>query len=271
MDEKGSDRDYISKEKHELDYVLRKWEKRTTQANRDLLSSALDQFAGDPANEPFTRDIFYSFAEKTGLIPKLEGSGSGGGIPGFGEENEPKRKKWWLWALLALLVVVVVLFFLRGCFGCAPEAEKAPVAVPAPVQTAPPQPTPPPVPTPPPKRVVTLAGLPADSLVIRFMPDQTDIMVKGEEAKLQALIGGLKKFDEGSILLTGHAASIGYPKGEKLVSEGRARFIAKKFVEAGVSRDIKIQTRGMAATQMLKHEKRAIARALSRRVELTVE
>ncbi len=268
-----NDRDFISKEKHELDYVLRKWDKRTTQANRDMLSEALDLFSADAANEPFTRDLFYAFAEKTGLVAKLEGGGAGGGIPTYADQGEPKKKKWWLWVLLALVLAAVVLFFLRGCFGCAPETDKAQAAAPAaPVQPAPPQPpAPPPAPVPPPKKVVTLSGLPADCLIIRFMPDQTDIMVKGEDAKLQALIAGLKNFDEGDILLTGHAARIGYPKGEKLVSEGRARFIAKKFAEAGVSKDIKIEPRGMAATQMLKHEKRAIARALSRRVELTVK
>jgi len=67
-----SDADFISKEKHELDYVLKKWEKRTTQANRDILSNALDEFRKDPANSPYTRDIFYSWAEKTALKPKLE-------------------------------------------------------------------------------------------------------------------------------------------------------------------------------------------------------
>jgi len=67
-----SDADFISKEKHELDYVLRKWEKRTTQANRDILANALDVFRKDKANSPFTRDIFYQWAERTGLKTKFE-------------------------------------------------------------------------------------------------------------------------------------------------------------------------------------------------------
>ncbi|MCK5686599.1 hypothetical protein KAJ27_20855 [bacterium] len=40
----ATDEQLISKEDHELNYVLKKWDKRQTQENRDYLSKKLDEF-----------------------------------------------------------------------------------------------------------------------------------------------------------------------------------------------------------------------------------
>jgi hypothetical protein len=61
-----SDADQISTEEHELDYVLSKWGERTTKANRAILAAELGRFKADPENKPWTRTLFYAWAERTG-------------------------------------------------------------------------------------------------------------------------------------------------------------------------------------------------------------
>lgn len=56
-----SNRDFISNEKHELDHVLEKWNKRATQANRDILTQVLDAFNGDTEQKPHIRDPLYTY------------------------------------------------------------------------------------------------------------------------------------------------------------------------------------------------------------------
>lgn len=46
---------------------------RATQDNRDKLIEALDRFNEDQAYKPHTRDRFYDFAGKTGLVATLAG------------------------------------------------------------------------------------------------------------------------------------------------------------------------------------------------------
>ncbi|MCB9762569.1 MAG: hypothetical protein H6739_22410 [Alphaproteobacteria bacterium] len=74
------DRNQISREAHELNYVLRKWGKRQTEANRARLVQALDALRAD-ADTPHNRQGFYDFAERTGLKAELEDMGSGDARP----------------------------------------------------------------------------------------------------------------------------------------------------------------------------------------------
>jgi hypothetical protein len=67
------DRDLISKQVHELNYLLHKWGKRQTKANRAALIDALDAF-GAEVGEPVEheRQAFYAYAERTQLAATLE-------------------------------------------------------------------------------------------------------------------------------------------------------------------------------------------------------
>ena len=69
-----SDREQISKQDHELDYVLKKYGKRQTKDNRDKLSDALDLFLKDDSYETYLRADFYNHVEKNDALSGLENS-----------------------------------------------------------------------------------------------------------------------------------------------------------------------------------------------------
>jgi hypothetical protein len=69
-----SDRDQISKQDHELDYVLKKYGKRQTQDNRKKISDALDTFRKDDSYETYLRADFYNYVEKNDALSDLENS-----------------------------------------------------------------------------------------------------------------------------------------------------------------------------------------------------
>jgi len=291
-----SDGDFISKEKHELDYVLRKWGKRTTQENRDILAAALDRFNADKALEPHTRELFYKYAEGSGLLSALEGkagaeeaappaaraaaeakAGAAGNPAAEGTSKPGPKFRWW-WLLIVILLVLVAILLLRSCGGCSPQggaAAQAPVSEPVASAAAPAAGAPAAAPAPAAavaEKLLNLASLPKDSLVIRFVANSTDRLAAGEEAKLQALIAALKALDadKGELVLVGHAAGIGFPAGELLVSEGRARYIAKRLGEAGLSAGMTLTAEGRGAAAMLSGANAQAAAAASRRVEISV-
>lgn len=68
----AKDADLISTEEHELNYVLKKWDKKQSKANRETLTAALKAFNGDAAYKPHNRENFYKYADDKGIKPKLE-------------------------------------------------------------------------------------------------------------------------------------------------------------------------------------------------------
>jgi len=279
-----TDADFISKEAHELDYLLRKWKKRGTAANRALLVEALDRFNADTAWEPHTRAKFYEFAERDGLAGRLEGAGSAAAATADAPEGK-RRFRWW-WILVLVALVVVALLLLRYCGACSTPsaASDAPVAVaesavapteaaPAPA-SAPAEAAPAPVPAAaaPAKRVLSFEGLPASSLSILFLPDSSELLAPGSDAALSALAAALGAFDEGVLVLVGHAALVGRPEGELRVSEARARYVATRLRSMGIPDDmeIRVEFRGSAETVTAPGGLEA-SRAASRRVEVRVE
>ncbi|MBN1519497.1 MAG: OmpA family protein [Spirochaetales bacterium] len=67
------DRHGAYSDRNELNYVLRRWGKPATAANRRVLARALDAFNADAAWEPHTRAQFIRYAKESGLL-----SGTGG-------------------------------------------------------------------------------------------------------------------------------------------------------------------------------------------------
>ena len=67
-----SDRDMISKEEHELNYVLQKFDKRQTIENREILEDALDDFKDDESYAPHNRESFYDYLESEDVLNDLE-------------------------------------------------------------------------------------------------------------------------------------------------------------------------------------------------------
>lgn len=69
-----SDRDLISTEVHELNYLLKKWKKRSTQENRDLLKNKLMEFKKDKKYKNHNRKNFYYYVEDNKTKDLLEDS-----------------------------------------------------------------------------------------------------------------------------------------------------------------------------------------------------
>lgn len=274
-----TDADFISKEEHELDYVLRKWKKRGTAANRALLVEALDRFNADKAWEPHTRARFYDFAERDGLSGRLEGPVGGKTVDAAAAPADApagkRRFRWW-WLLVLAALVVVALLLLRYCGAC--SSPSVPSGAPADVTESPaaaaaaPAPAAVSAPAVPAKRVLSLEALPATSLAIRFLPDSIELLAPGSEAALSALAAALAAFEEGTLVLVGHAADVGRPEGELRVSDGRARFVASYLRSAGVPEGIglRIEARGSAEPATAPGGLEA-SRAACRRVEVLVE
>ncbi len=55
------DSEMISKEEHELNYLLRKWGRKQSKANRERLTKKLDEFNADPNYRNSNREDFYRY------------------------------------------------------------------------------------------------------------------------------------------------------------------------------------------------------------------
>lgn len=71
----SDDRNQISLETYELDYVLRKWGKAASSSNRLILAAELRKFKADPAWSPHNRARFYEYADAQGIRRLLLDSG----------------------------------------------------------------------------------------------------------------------------------------------------------------------------------------------------
>ena len=58
-----SDRESISTEEHELNYLLKKYEKRQTEENREILTDLIKEWKGDAEFAPHNRDSFYDWVD----------------------------------------------------------------------------------------------------------------------------------------------------------------------------------------------------------------
>jgi outer membrane protein OmpA-like peptidoglycan-associated protein len=71
-----SDHRLVSKEKHELDYLLWKWNKRQTKENREELASNLDKFNADQSYKPHNRITFYKYVDDYAVKEQLDSNSS---------------------------------------------------------------------------------------------------------------------------------------------------------------------------------------------------
>ncbi len=308
-----NDSAYISKEKHELDYVLRKWQKRTTAANRALLAKALDDFKTDADYEPHDREKFYAYAEERRVKDNLE-SALDADKAAIGDSDKVEEKPAfpaWLWWLLIILLLILIAWMLRSCVvqqnvaeprspvptiasasagpavksapsnsgaeKMATAASAAPIAaegalvsdsgVSAAVESLGQDAA---VLTKELKRL-DAASVPKELSAFRFQADSFDSLVPGEERRLAELAVALAPYGSGTLVLTGHSASIAYPEGELLVSRERAAYLARRLAEAGLAPSITVETYGQGAASPVSADELDMARALSRRVELSVK
>ena len=57
----AQDSELISKEEHELNYLLKKWNKIQSNSNRKKLSTKLDEFNADSNYRTHNREDFYRY------------------------------------------------------------------------------------------------------------------------------------------------------------------------------------------------------------------
>ncbi len=67
-----SDAEMISKQPHELNYVLKKYGKRQTAANREKFEALLDEFRADEDYKPHLREDFYRYIEDKNAFDAME-------------------------------------------------------------------------------------------------------------------------------------------------------------------------------------------------------
>ena len=142
----------------------------------------------------------------------------------------------------------------------APVAPVAPPVVVAPV--APPAPVKPAVVVPPPKQKITLS---AESL---FDTGKFVLKPAGKKA-IDDEIAKMSKVNVNSIVVTGHADSVGKPAMNQKLSENRANSVKAYMVSKGIPAST-ITTIGKGETQPIASNKTAAGRQKNRRVDIEV-
>ena len=142
----------------------------------------------------------------------------------------------------------------------APAAPVAPPVVVAPV--APPAPVKPAVAVPPPKQKITLS---AESL---FDTGKATLKPAGKKA-IDDEIVKMSKVNVSSIVVTGHADSVGKPAMNQKLSESRANSVKAYMVSKGIPAST-ITTIGKGETQPIASNKTAAGRQKNRRVDIEV-
>lgn len=236
----AEDRDIISKEDHELNYLLKKWGKKTNSANRKILSDALDGFNDDNSFKVHNRENFYKFVEQNKIIDSME-SGAKKDPYTLTEvtgdfKTKAKDKKSILWLILLIIMVIIIIFFiifgLKYCGSIKSEksteiekttdqneeinkrlsdeaAKKAEL-----------------------EKISKISEIIKQNTPVYFVKDRS-ILIDGEENKVNNLIVLLKEFNNVNFIIEGHTANIGLPENEMKLSMERADKI-KQMLENGL-------------------------------------
>ncbi|MBN2443489.1 MAG: OmpA family protein [Spirochaetales bacterium] len=68
----ADDKNLISSETHEINYVLKKWEKKQNKKNRQIVRETLEKFRDDITYKPHNRENFYRYVEDHDILALLE-------------------------------------------------------------------------------------------------------------------------------------------------------------------------------------------------------
>lgn len=114
----------------------------------------------------------------------------------------------------------------------------------------------------------TAAGIRLTMQNLKFKADSAELL-SGEDGRLNDIAELLKMVPDQMILIEGHTASVGNPKGEMQLSIERADSIKKALVKRGVGAD-KIICKGSGGTKPVADNSTAAGKAKNRRVEITI-
>ncbi len=270
----AEDRDIISNEEHELNYLLKKWGKKINSGNRQILSDALDKFKDDNSIENHNRENFYSFAEQNKITDSLasgdakKDSNTLTEVTGDFKTRRPVSKKSILWIiLLIMLVIIVILLTIFGRNNLKPQekietvkssdqndemnrklteeaSKKAEL-----------------------EKINKISEIIKQNSPIYFVMDR-DVLLSGEENKINNLISLLKEFKNINLSVEGHTAGIGFPEKELRLSIERADKI-KQLLENGLKENsINFTSKGFGADAEAVPSSDRTKWHLNRRVEI---
>jgi outer membrane protein OmpA-like peptidoglycan-associated protein len=281
------DRNLISHEKHELDYLLKKWEKAADKDNREILSGQLKKFKADKDWAPHNRERFYEYVEEEHVLSLLkdkESKVSPVTVVKDSTEEEPpytvikkraavprKKKKGMyiplLLIVLGLLVIAALVFFLF--FYKSHDAARMTEQAPGSGET---------------ESAAVSEGkieedasalldqfkqIVADNTPLLFVGDQA-VLLPGQEAKLDAIVESMTGFKKLELTLTGHTADTGLPARELELSRERALTI-KNYLEKNLTgTELTITATGKGATEPVVKNVPVSEQQPNRRVEIAV-
>jgi outer membrane protein OmpA-like peptidoglycan-associated protein len=289
------DKNLISNEKHELDYLLNKWEKSASKRNREILAGQLKKFKADKDWAPHNRKSFYEYVKEEDILKLLADKQTKASpvtlIHDSAEQDSsytvikkraaiPRKKKksvlvpilLMLLGLCAALVLVFFLFFyLPGTSTRittrTPDSSETERTVQGEEQ-APASGTEETEDT----GAASLSQFKrilADNTPLLFVGDQA-VLLPGQEAKLEAIAGGMADFKKIDFTLTGHTADTGLPSREMELSKERAVTVKNYLERVSTGTELLITTTGKGAAEPVVKNVPVSEQQPNRRVEIAV-
>lgn len=294
----ASDRDMISSEDHELNYVLRKWGKKQSIANREILADYLKDFKADDTFQPHNRENFYKYIDQKFLKSNLEDSditevvdandtnatvsgtkviGTSGSNVGdnsstgtkvlnnAGSYDDSKKGKGFLIPIIiigALILLILILLLLFGFCKC-PSAS-------APTTTT----------TTIVEEITTTTTIYEKQFtnetlsreVERYSPiyfvKNKAILLPGEDKKIDMIADYMKNYNSVNLKIDGHCAKVGWPKREYNLSVKRAELI-KSMIQERFGKAV-IETEGFGSTKEVVKNPSKSDMAKNRRTEIII-
>jgi|GEM_PF-835997 len=296
----ASDRDLVSSEDHEMNYLLRKWDKKQSKENRETLVEKLKEFKHDDDYQPHNRESFYKYVDDNDVKSLLEDADIDDDdtmvesdeddteveivktvikddnvqktivetektiVSNTGSGIQAEQKKSILPLIFMIIAaVIIILLILLGVYIC----KKNPNLFGQKQKTEEIKEN----------TVVKDEEVKEDTaeLLMQAIKNNTPIyfiankttLLEGENAKISNIISELKKHDKVKLLIEGHTAKIGKPENELKLSINRAKLI-KNMINKEVS--VEIETKGYGS------KKEAVANPdknemkLNRRVEISI-
>lgn len=114
----------------------------------------------------------------------------------------------------------------------------------------------------------TRAGIRLTMQNLQFKADSAELL-SGENKRLDEIADLLKLVPEQMILIEGHTASVGNPKGEMQLSIERVNSIKQALIKRGIGAD-KFICKGSGGTKPIANNTTASGKAKNRRVEITI-
>ena len=288
-----SDRDLVSSEDHEINYLLRKWDKKQSKKNREILVGKLKDFKHDDSYAPHNRDSFYKYVDDKKVKDLLEDFDPKKGSPSTIVEDivesemtifktapsekrdtskKTEKKSKLPLVMIFVALIIILLLILLGLYTCKRSAgsdskdldqEKKETVIQddnnktediAEDNSA-----------------ELLAALFAGNTPIFFKANKTTLL-EGEKVKIDTIVQALKKHKKGKLIIDGHTAKIGKSDNEKKLSIQRAQYI-KKLIQAGLNedQDIEIITNGYGSTRPAIRNPSKSEKQKNRRIEIAIE